>query len=354
MPISQPKPIRDYYIAYFDILGYKEFFKEHPDKAPELLKAIHEAIQRTKNQLSFANNSPILNGMGHIDVYSKIFSDNIFLCMEVNETDFEPVRLLAFIQLVSDIQRGFVNEYGLFVRGSLLKGKVSVDDDYVFGQGLIEAVQMEAEALYPRIVIDEEIIEYLHNFTICSKEDMDKAVLIERKIAKKESINPDELELYCRVVDCVQMQLLYNSVALRLVQKWMDEKWIISYLSQICVSSLLGNGFKENALHMIEMMSPPDYKLLQQPSESFDVLLAHHKTQVEEQLKKYGHNMDIATGDVIEAELREKILRKYVWVMAYHNAICEQNQKNEFKIYTQCNCDTRFLKMTIEVQTNNS
>ena len=69
----------------------------------------------------------------------------------------------------------------------------------------------------------------------------------------------------------------------------------------------------------------------------------------QEKLKKFGRNWDISVEDTKEAEFLEKILRKYIWVMAFHNCICDLYNKPEHKIATQCNCDPRFLKMVIEV-----
>ena len=43
----KPKPIKSYYIAYFDILGYREFFLNNPDKIPDFLQMIHASIQGT-------------------------------------------------------------------------------------------------------------------------------------------------------------------------------------------------------------------------------------------------------------------------------------------------------------------
>ena len=84
-------------------------------------------------------------------------------------------------------------------------------------------------------------------------------------------------------------------------------------------------------------------------STDVDGLLKCHKEIIEEQLKKYGQNDDIETGDIKAADLRERILKKYIWVMAYHNLICEVYKKTDYKILTRCNCDTRFLKIKIEV-----
>lgn len=32
---KQPDPIKEYYIAYFDLLGYKKFFQSYPDKVKD-------------------------------------------------------------------------------------------------------------------------------------------------------------------------------------------------------------------------------------------------------------------------------------------------------------------------------
>ena len=50
---SEPNPIKEYYIAYFDILGYKEFFETQPEKVAGFLQIIHEAIQRTNDHMRF-------------------------------------------------------------------------------------------------------------------------------------------------------------------------------------------------------------------------------------------------------------------------------------------------------------
>ena len=36
--------------------------------------------------------------------------------------------------------------------------------------------------------------------------------------------------------------------------------------------------------------------------------------------------------------------------MTYHNLVCDAYKKAQYKIYTECNCDVRFLKTIIKVQ----
>ena len=100
---------------------------------------------------------------------------------------------------------------------------------------------------------------------------------------------------------------------------------------------------------MIKNQFPSDVKYFNINHADIDGLLKRHKEIVEEQLKKFGQNNDIEVGDTKAADLREHVLKKYIWVMAYHNLLCEYYGKPDFKILTRCNCDTRFLKIKIEV-----
>ena len=77
-------------------------------------------------------------------------------------------------------------------------------------------------------------------------------------------------------------------------------------------------------------------------------------TRPEYTLRYYGHNNDIDITDggnaFKQAESRERILKKYIWAMAYHNRFCERTNKLDFFINTVCNCDTRFLRTVVDVK----
>ena len=40
--------LKEYYIAYLDLLGYKDFFKENPDSVSEFFNDIKSAIAEAK------------------------------------------------------------------------------------------------------------------------------------------------------------------------------------------------------------------------------------------------------------------------------------------------------------------
>lgn len=158
-----PNQIKEYYIAYFDILGYQQFFYESPEKAPEFLNTIHSVISNTKQYLQSVNGSLLASQYVKLHIQSKIFSDNILLCIEVGENPLiEQPRILSFMSIIAEIQRRFIIQYGLFLRGGLTKGKMSINDDYIFGEGLIEVVNMEESTVHPRIAVSNHIISILN------------------------------------------------------------------------------------------------------------------------------------------------------------------------------------------------
>ena len=76
-----PNPIKEYYIAYFDILGYRQFFMDAPEQAENLLANIHNAITNAKNIIGNSSKEYFKDYI-NIEFKVKIFSDNIFVCIE--------------------------------------------------------------------------------------------------------------------------------------------------------------------------------------------------------------------------------------------------------------------------------
>ena len=78
---NTPNPIKEYYIAYFDILGYKDFFDKHPDKVEGFLADIHHAVQYAEDYIQSFHQSPIMSQIAKADYKIKVFSDNFMMCL---------------------------------------------------------------------------------------------------------------------------------------------------------------------------------------------------------------------------------------------------------------------------------
>lgn len=344
MDNKTPNQIKEYYIAYFDILGYKQFFETSPEKVPELLNFIFFAVQQANGIVGIANNSPLIHGLGKMEIKTKFFSDNILLCLEKTDGDLDLFRMITFFGIVAGIQRAFILDYGLFVRGGITSGELSFNDDFIFGKGIIDAVNLEMNAIYPRIVIKRELIEGIMGFQP-TEESLSKAAAIATRKNNKETVAQEDEDF----LNAFNRSYMLKLALINTVVQWNDKVWFLSYLSIIDPNIVFGPEITNAVKAVIEVESPSDFNLINQPSKTVDEMLKRHKEIVEYNLNRYGYNADIPDGDVKAAEEREKILRKYIWVMAYHNQFCDSNNKKSFFINTVCNCDKRFMKMVIFV-----
>ena len=77
----------EYYVAYFDVLGYKDAFKKSEDVSAKLIDAIEFSIGMMKDIVSIVN-TPIDNLTEETPkIEYKSFSDNVLICCKnTNDT----------------------------------------------------------------------------------------------------------------------------------------------------------------------------------------------------------------------------------------------------------------------------
>lgn len=347
---TAPNLIKEYYIAYFDILGYQEFFRETPEKELDFLNTIHEIITKTENYVQGINQSSLASLVGNLHIQTKIFSDNVLLCIEVGDDCFrEKARIIAFMGLVSEIQRRIITEYSLFVRGSFTKGKLSINDKYVFGEGLIEAVKMEESTSHPRIAVSSKIISYLERVTLLLQEDLDKAASIENRVNAGEVILDGDIQFYRRILQLGNIELFERTLCQNMLYFCDDGVCCLSYLYVMNIFSILPEHALAQVMQIIKQSFPNDYEKLPKSSPDIDVILSSHKQIIEQKLKKHSNYTLFNTDEIKKFDYQEKILKKYVWSMVYHNYICQQYNKMEHYINTQGNCERRHMKLVIHV-----
>lgn len=361
---SNPNPIKEYYIAYFDILGYKKFFEDHPDKIENLLSEIHSAIRNTKNTLTVPKNVDFFDKIGvNVNFEVKIFSDNILICLERGESDYlnsdkdnynERLRALMFLSLVSTIQRGFVLEHKLFVRGGATIGKLSLfNDDYVFGKGLIDVVDIEEHTVYPRIEISLPFFEFIWNSITYTSEEFDQAVEIEKNIKNNIEVSQDDRQHFEKISDLYQPEFHIHRILDNLLYVCYDNKRCISYLYKMNIGDYLNHDYITSVIDALKAFSPNTYNAIGTTpliSNNLCEILKRHKESVVEKINDYGNYNDIIelnnSGDAIQ---REHILKKYAWAMKYHNDMCNKFRKTEYLINPVIGCDTRFMLLTIDI-----
>lgn len=347
--------IKEYYIAYFDVLGYKSFINNNPEKEVELLNTVHSIITKTENTIHDINNSPIATLYGDIRIQSKVFSDNVLICIEVgNDYEKEVTRLITFMGIISDIQKQIITNYNLFVRGGITKGRMSINEVYVFGEGLIEVVEIEKATKYPRIEISPQIIEILNKPWLCSQEDLNKATLIEKRINNNEDISTDENEFYEQTLCKGKREIIKRNLIQKVIYYCDDGKSCLSYLFCLDVNSIFPKSMVEKTLEIVKKKFPYDYEKYTQSGINTEEMFDKHKLFVIMGLEKYSDYSSIAIDDIKSFEEQEKILKKYVWAMVYHNCMCERYGKPDYFINTVANCERRHMKLVVGVVNNKS
>ncbi len=144
----------DYIVAFIDVLGAKHMITHDMDGS---LNIIHEVYEK-----SLELYKGLFEQRVHFDF--TIFSDNIVVARKVNNekvfnTAFKAVQMMAAI-----IQGNFMFR-GVLTRGGIAYGKFFKDNIMIWGDALVKSYSLEESvAIFPRIVIEPELVGKLHIF----------------------------------------------------------------------------------------------------------------------------------------------------------------------------------------------
>lgn len=177
--------LKDYFICYIDILGYKDIIKYTDEQ--NFLEKINEAYRKTyehsrKNLHIRKQNGETKILRNHI----KVFSDNIIIAIpKTKDIDIDIDIFQYTILLIGFLQLEFI-KMGILIRGSITSGTLYINSNYVFGSGLIQAYRLENEiSIFPRIIIDRKLITFISNMKNILKKDIDGYTFIHYLILTK-------------------------------------------------------------------------------------------------------------------------------------------------------------------------
>lgn len=146
-------------VLHSDILGFKEIIEAaESDKNDETLTKLKAIVQQSIGMLRMFDG---LNKNIKTTLHHKLFSDNLYASFsyeEGNPTSFGD----AFITCIIFARTYFENmlNNGIAVRGGISFGSDYSDEMIIFSYSLVKAYLLESKkAIYPRIVIDNDLIE---------------------------------------------------------------------------------------------------------------------------------------------------------------------------------------------------
>ena len=144
----------NYIVAFIYVLGAKQMIKKDVNGS---LSVIHEVYE---SSLEFYKK--VFSPRIKFDI--TIFSDNIVVAKKIyDKKDF--AKIFIAIQIMTAVIQGNFLFRGILTRGGIAYGKFFKDDIMIWGDALVKAYSLEESvAIYPRIVIDPELVGQLHIF----------------------------------------------------------------------------------------------------------------------------------------------------------------------------------------------
>lgn len=142
---------KEYIIAYFDILGYKDIVLNNRMPEEKIIAIVYRTIENIIKSKDFQKG---------LEVKTYFFSDNCAICYEkMDDVDYvNEIRLLIFTLQI--IQRDLFCNFGILIRGAILEGELYLAENFIYGKGIIEAYNIENNyAIYPRIIVSTELVK---------------------------------------------------------------------------------------------------------------------------------------------------------------------------------------------------
>lgn len=230
--------IQDYYLAYFDILGYKSFFKN--DENPyDFLNVIHGVMDDIHAGVDIAHS------ISSAEIGIRAYSDNILFYIKDEDNELQAMSALSY--LISLTQRRLLEKYSLLIRGGITKGKFYPSNEFVFGKGLIDVYELESKiAIYPRVILSKNIfsvetIKALEHSGYISK-DSDDFYFIQYMNALGKEDNYETIRKNiktlinrnCRYKNAVEKEVISDRE--KLISKY---SWLITRYNSFCENSNL-------------------------------------------------------------------------------------------------------------------
>jgi len=143
---------RPHFIAYFDILGYKQHMEK--GRSVEIANKIASSIEGVWENFDMRKYGGDVK-IPEDEAKLKVFSDNFIIC---SERDWH-----AVLQNAIRVQMHLaLND--VLVRGSLCYGNLFFSNEFLSGEGIVLAHEIESQtAIYPRVVVDKLFMDEAQN-----------------------------------------------------------------------------------------------------------------------------------------------------------------------------------------------
>lgn len=146
----------NYIVSFIDILGFKNLIREN--KGPTIYNEYTEVIKRLR---VFWKKTSL-----KAEFKTTLFSDSIIICVKYDKHDLERKReLYKSICIASAQLQVELLTQNIWIRGGISHGEMIFEestDTIIYGDAFIKAYELEEKtAIYPRIVVDPNVLDFL-------------------------------------------------------------------------------------------------------------------------------------------------------------------------------------------------
>lgn len=206
MKIENDEFISDeYYVAFIDILGFKNFICKSGHSSDKIFKYLSDVMQPAYKEMKL----DVQGVLGNVSY--TILSDSIVIYIP---TSIPYSFFIIACQCFGFQKQMLYSEYHLMVRGSIAKGELTIGkkNKIIFGKGLIDAYLLEHDiANYPRIIMTEKmfndglssieiytLVEFLKTYVII--DPVDKLRYISFGSLQDEKNSKDKIREACDII----------------------------------------------------------------------------------------------------------------------------------------------------------
>ena len=192
-------------------------------------------------------------------------------------------------------------------------------------------------------------MDYVLQTHFVKPEDLRRACEIENRAHAGEGVSDEELEFCNTILPAVNAEKFYLMWRDVLILKTADDAIVLNYLYCLDRENVVDQITMEQVLEFVKKFFPDDYQRLGQESLNQKQLLEQHKIHIINKINEFGSYDDLAVSAIEEASQREHILKKYMWVVSFHNHACMKNKLPECMIKYCSDCDIRFMRIKISI-----
>ena len=152
--LNEPNEYKNCYVAFLDMLGFKKLCYEKIFDCG-MIKAVFDDIDLLINTM----NENVLNILIPESIIKEIdfgiMSDSVVISVP-----HDRMGLIALLYLCCRIQTMLLSN-GISIRGGIAQGEFYKLKNIMFGPAMVDAYVLETEAVNPRVVISDDIIDEL-------------------------------------------------------------------------------------------------------------------------------------------------------------------------------------------------